>query len=472
MADFSFFIYDYESFGIDPARDRPAQFAGIRTDADFNIIGEPVMVYCKQTNDYLPAPEAVLVTGITPQECNEKGVSEPEFAARILQEFAQPNTCVMGYNSIRYDDEMTRYTFYRNFIDPYEYSWKNGNSRWDLLDVLRACYALRPEGINWVYDENGLPSFKLDRLTLANGIEHSNAHDAMADVYATIEMAKLVKAQQPRLFDYFFNLRSKKAVEALIDTANMTPLVHVSGMLGNYRGNTALVAPLAWHPSNNNAVIVCDLTADLSDLLSLDAETLKVRLYSKKAELEAQGILPVPLKLVHINKCPIVAPEKTLLPQSAERLGIDREQCLHNQQRLLQSYEIRDKVIAIFSEQREYVDDLNVETALYHGFFSDADKRNLQILRTLDAEQLKNPDLTFEDKRIPELLFHYRARHFYRTLNRAEQIKWQKYRTLKLEKNAETFVQSLQQLGEQHQNNPEKLALLQQVYEYGEKLLR
>ncbi|MGV6989325.1 exodeoxyribonuclease I [Testudinibacter sp. P80/BLE/0925] len=469
--EFSFFIYDYESFGINPASDRPAQFAGIRTDADFNIIGEPVMLYCKQTNDYLPAPEAVLVTGITPQACNEKGVSEPEFAARILQEFAQPNTCVMGYNSIRYDDEMTRYTFYRNFIDPYEYSWKNGNSRWDLLDVLRACYALRPDGIHWVYDENGLPSFKLDRLTVANGIEHSNAHDAMADVYATIEMAKLVKAKQPRLFDYFFNLRNKKAVEKLIDTANMTPLVHVSGMLGNYRGNTALVAPLAWHPTNNNAVIVCDLSADLSDLLSLNAETLKVRLYSKKAELEAQGILPVPLKLVHINKCPIVAPEKTLLPQSAERLGIDREQCWQNQQRLLQSYEIRDKVIAIFSEQREYSDELNVETALYNGFFSNADKRNLQILRSLSAEQLQNPDLTFEDKRIPDLLFHYRARHFYRTLNRAEQIKWQKYRKLKLEKSAEVFVQSLQQLGEQYQNDPEKLALLQQVYEYGEKLL-
>ena len=122
--DFSFFIYDYESFGINPASDRPAQFAGIRTDADFNIIGEPIMLYCKQTNDYLPAPEAVMVTEITPQECNEKGIPEPEFAAKILAEFSQPNTCVMGYNNIRYDDEMTRYTFYRNFIDPYEYNWK------------------------------------------------------------------------------------------------------------------------------------------------------------------------------------------------------------------------------------------------------------------------------------------------------------------------------------------------------------
>ena len=166
--NFSFFIYDYESFGTNPASDRPAQFAGIRTDADFNIIGEPVMLYCKQTNDYLPAPEAVMVTGITPQECNEKGIPEPEFAAKILAEFSQPNTCVMGYNNIRYDDEMTRYTFYRNFIDPYEYSWKNGNSRWDLLDLVRACYALRPEGINWAYDDDGMPSFRLEKLTKAN----------------------------------------------------------------------------------------------------------------------------------------------------------------------------------------------------------------------------------------------------------------------------------------------------------------
>ena len=470
MADFSFFIYDYESFGIDPARDRPAQFAGIRTDQDFNIIGEPVMFYCKQSNDYLPHPQAVMVTGITPQLCNEQGLDEPEFAARILAEFSRPNTCTMGYNNIRYDDEMTRYTFFFFFFDPYEYSWKNSNSRWDLLDVLRACYALRPEGINWVYDENGLPSFKLENLTKVNGIAHENAHDAMADVYATIAMAKLVKEKQPRLFDYFFNLRNKRAVEKLIDTANMTPLVHVSGMLGNYRGNTALVAPLAWHPSNSNAVIVCDLSADLSDLLALDVETLKVQLYSKKSDLEQQNLLPVPLKLVHINKCPILAPGKTLLAQSALRLGIDREQCLQNQQQLQQSADIRDKVSAIFSEQRTFAADINIETALYDDFFSDADKRNLQILRGLDAEQLKNPDLTFEDKRIPDLLFHYRARHFYRSLNRGEQIKWQKYRQTKLAQGQLAFEQDLQELAALHHDNPEKMALLQQLYEYAEKL--
>lgn len=468
--NFTFFIYDYESFGISPSKDRPAQFAGIRTDADFNIIGEPIMLYCKQTNDYLPSPEAVMVTGITPQECNEKGISEPEFAEKILAEFSQPNTCVMGYNNIRFDDEMTRYTFYRNFIDPYEYSWKNGNSRWDLLDLVRACYALRPDGINWPLDENGIPSFKLEKLTKANGIEHENAHDAMADVYATIAMAKLIKEKQPKLFQYFFENRGKREVEKLIDTAEMTPLVHVSGMFGNYRDNCSWIAPLAWHPTNRNAVITCDLSGDIDNLLAKSADELRIDLYTKKTELDEREVPSVPLKLVHINKCPILAPAKTLLPENAERLGINRQLCLENLAKLRTSFDIREKVTDIFSEERIFEPSGNVETELYNGFFSNADKNNMAILRQLPEDKLAEHGLAFEDKRIADLLFHYRARHFYKTLTRAEQIKWQKYRQRKLEQSLSDFESSLRALADENANNPEKLFLLQQVYEYGVKL--
>ena len=470
-SDFSFFIYDYESFGINPASDRPAQFGGIRTDEDFNIIGEPVMFYCKQSNDYLPAPEAVLVTGITPQECNEKGLSEPEFAAKILAEFSQPNTCTMGFNNIRYDDEMTRYTFYRNFIDPYGYSWQQGNSRWDLLDLVRACYALRPEGINWPMDENGLPTFKLERLTKANGIEHSAAHDALADVYATIEMAKLIKAKQPRMFDYFFKNRDKKEMTKLLDVANMTPLVHTSGMIGNARANTTLVAPIAWHPTNKNAVICCDLSQDIRDLITQNATELTQNLYTKKNVLEEQGILPVPLKLVHINKCPILAPEKTLRPQNAENIGLDREYCMENWRTLRADPNIREKVVEIFTEKRAFADNDDVETQLYGAFFSNNDKSNMELLRHLSAEELANNQLTFEDPRIPKLLFNYRARHYFSSLNRAEQVKWQKQRIAKLEKQAPQFVESLERLMLEHGEDARKSELLKKVYEYGANLL-
>ncbi|QDJ12538.1 exodeoxyribonuclease I [Mergibacter septicus] len=469
--NFSFFFYDYESFGVDPARDRPAQFAGIRTDADFNLIGEPIMFYCRQTNDYLPSPEAVLVTGITPQLCNQKGLSEPEFAEKILAEFSQPNTCVIGYNNIRYDDEMTRYTFYRNFIDPYEYSWKHGNSRWDLLDLVRATYALRPDGIEWPYDDQGMPSFRLELLTKANGIAHQNAHDAMSDVYATIAMAKLIKQKQPKLFNYFFTNRGKNQLKSMIDLLNLTPLVHVSGMLGNERGNTTLIAPLAWHPTNQNAVIVCDLTGDIKNLLQLSVEQIHQDLYTKKVELLEQKKSPIPLKLVHLNKCPILAPANTLLPKTAERLGIDRTLCLQNLERLKATPTIQDVVTEVFNQQPQFAPSNNVETELYNNFFSQQDKNNMAILRTLPAEKLANPDLSFQDPRIEKLLFHYRARHYFKTLTRAEQIKWQKYRHAKLDRSVAEFTQSLERLGEEYAQQPEKMALLEQLYIYGMQLL-
>lgn len=469
----TFFIYDYESFGIDPASDRPAQFAGIRTNSDFNIIGEPVMFYCKQTHDYLPSPEAVMVTGITPQLCNQQGLSEPEFSARIHTEFSEPNTCVMGYNNIRYDDEMTRYTFFRNFFDPYEYSWKNGNSRWDLLDVVRACYALRPEGIEWAYDDDGMPSFKLENLTKANGIAHENAHDAMSDVYATIAMAKLIKQKQPKLFDFFLQHRHKKALEEMIDVGEMTPLVHVSGMLGNYRGNTAWVVPLAWHPTNKNAVIVCDLSGDVSTLLNESAQTLRERLYTKKVDLEAEGLSSIPLKLVHINKCPILAPAKTLLPENATRLGIDRQACLDNLKVLKsQKSVVREKVIEIFMEEREYATSPNIETTLYSGFFDNADKNNMTILRGLKPEELAHHGLKFKDDRVEPLLFHYRARHFPTTLTRAEQVRWQKYCYQQIESKASQFEQSIQTLSALYHDDAEKMALLAELTEYATQLMQ
>ncbi|QTM01808.1 exodeoxyribonuclease I [Mannheimia sp. ZY171111] len=467
---FSFFFYDYESFGVSPSHDRPAQFAGIRTDEDFNIIDDPVMFYCKQTPDYLPSPEAVIVTGITPQQCNDKGLSEPEFTARIHAEFSQANTCTIGYNNIRYDDEMTRYTFFRNFYDPYEYSWKNGNSRWDLLDLVRACYALRPEGIEWPKDENGMPSFKLENLTKANGISHENAHDAMSDVYATIAMAKLIKEKQPKLFQFFFNLRIKKEVKMLIDTGEMTPLVHVSGMLGNYRGNTAWVVPLEWHPTNPNAVIVCDLSGDVNGLLNENAETLHQRLYTKREAL-TENDLPVPLKLVHINKCPILAPAKTLLPENAERLGIDRALCLANLQALkAQKSLVREKVLEIFNDKRVFELSPNVETTLYDGFFSTSDKNNMAILRTLLPEHLANHGLKFEDPRVEKLLFHYRARHYPQTLTRAEQIKWQKYCHQQIDAKAEQFAKSIDELYQQYNDNPGIVKLLENLTAYAEQI--
>ncbi|MBD1226259.1 exodeoxyribonuclease I [Xenorhabdus griffiniae] len=462
----SFYFHDYETFGKHPALDRPAQFAGVRTDSDFNIIEEPLVMYCAPADDYLPDPEAVMITGITPQLALKKGVNEAEFARQIHEAFSKPNTCILGYNNIRFDDEVSRNIFYRNFYDPYAYSWQKSNSRWDLLDVLRACYALRPEGIVWPDNEDGLPSFKLEHLTKANGVEHTHAHDAMSDVYATIAMAKLVKKAQPKLFDYFFQLRNKQKVSHQIDIPQMKPLVHVSGMFGVMRSNVSLVAPLAWHPSNRNAVIMCDLAGDITPLLELSADELRERLYTRRDELQPDQS-PVPIKLVHINKCPIIAPENTLRPKDAERVGLDRNRCEQNLAILRNNPQIREKVVELFSHPETFPESDNVDTKLYSGFFSDADKTAMEIIRETSPQNLPALDLTFQDVRITPLLFRYRARNYPATLDYDEQQRWLRHRQDTLtQENISQYLAVIEELFIEYQSDEEKCRQLKALVDY------
>ncbi|MFA0413538.1 exodeoxyribonuclease I [Vibrio renipiscarius] len=466
----TFFFFDYETWGTSPAKDRPSQFAGVRTDMDFNIIGEPLVIYCQPPADYLPGVEAALITGISPQLAASKGFIEPEFIRQIHEQLATPNTINLGYNSIRFDDEVTRYTCYRNFFDPYAWSWQNGNSRWDLLDVMRACYALRPEGIEWPVNDEGFISFKLENLSVANGIEHANAHDAMADVIATIELAKKIKAAQPKLFEYFLSMRHKRKLNELVDIVNMTPLMHVSGMLGRECHYTSWIVPVAWHPTNQNAVIVVDLAKDPQVLLDLDLEALTERLYTKHSEL-AEDELPVPVKLVHLNKCPILAPAKTLTAENAEKIGIDREQCLKNLQIIRQHPEVREKLIGLFANEREYSKNADVDTQLYDGFFSPADRAAMDIIRQTKPENLADLDITFSDARIEPLLFRYRARHFPWTLTEQEQVRWSNHCRDYFQDRIEDYMLNFENLVHEHESDTKKITLLKSVYQYVEKLV-
>ncbi|WP_105631979.1 exodeoxyribonuclease I [Cronobacter dublinensis] len=466
----TFLFHDYETFGKSPSLDRPAQFAALRTDENFNVIGEPEVFYCKPADDYLPQPEAVLITGITPQVALARGENEVEFARRIHALFTVPKTCVVGYNNVRFDDEVTRNIFYRNFYDPYAWSWQHDNSRWDLLDVMRACYALRPEGIVWPENSDGLPSFRLEHLTVANGIEHANAHDAMADVHATIAMAQLVKTRQPRMFDYLYTYRSKQKLATLIDIVQMKPLVHVSGMFGAWRGNTSWIAPIAWHPDNRNAVIVVDLAGDISPLLELDADALRERLYTPKAALGDDSAVPV--KLVHLNKCPVLAQANTLRPEDAERLGIDRQHCLNNLKVLRDAPQVREKLVALFAEAPPFPPTSNVDAQLYDGFFSDADRAAMRIVLQTPPQNLPALDITFVDKRIEKLLFNYRARNFPGTLSEPEQQRWLNHRRdVFTPEFLQAYAQELEMLYNQYESDKEKTALLKALYQYAQEIV-
>lgn len=430
MAETTFFWHDYETFGRVPRRDRPAQFAGIRTDAELNEIGAPAMWFCQPPTDTLPDPESCLLTGILPQQALAEGVAEREFAARIEAALAAPGTIGVGYNSIRFDDEVTRFLFWRNLIDPYAREWQNGCGRWDLLDVVRCCWALRPEGIEWPKHEDGRPSFKLEHLTAANGLAHEAAHDALSDVRATIALARLIRQRQPRLWDFCLKLRHKDAVRTEIGVGR--PFLHLSGMYGVENGCMAVVWPLAPHPTNRNELIVWDLAQDPTELASLDAETVRRRMYTKTEELAAAGETRLPIKTIHLNKSPVVIGNLKTLGPARERWGLDLERALVHAERAAALGCTLEPLWAQVFVKPAAGAPVDVDEDLYGGFLGDEDRRQLQRLRGLDGTALASRRPAFDDPRLDELLFRYRARNFADTLDADERERWAAHRHARL----------------------------------------
>ena len=426
----SFYWHDYETWGTDPRRDRAVQFAGIRTDLDFNPIGRPLMVYAKPADDMLPQPGACMVTGITPQLARAEGVCEADFFRAIHDELSRPGTCALGYNSIRFDDEFTRYGLYRNFFDPYAREWQNGNSRWDIIDMVRLTRALRPEGIVWPTNDEGVTSFRLEKLTEANGIEHQGAHDALVDVHATIALAKLVKAKQPRLFDYVFNNRAKDKLAQQLSLREQKPVVHVSAKYPSRLGCIAVVVPVAQHPLNRNGIIVYDLRLDPQPLFDLSVDQIREKLYTPSSDL-AEGEQRIPLKMISINHAPVVVPLNTLTDAAREAWALPREAEERHLQAIRSAPELRQKIQQVFAE-RHFEETTDPDQNLYGGFLSDSDRRLCEQVVRASPEELSRMHLAFQDARLPELLFRYRARNWPHTLTEDEHKRWEEYRRFRL----------------------------------------
>lgn len=472
----TFFWHDYETFGLNPRRDRPAQFAGIRTDAELNEVGQPLMLYCRPANDYLPDPASCLITGITPQHCLQNGVAEHAFAARIEQALAEPDTIGVGYNTIRFDDEVTRFMFWRNLIDPYGREWQNDCGRWDLLDVVRMAYALRPDGIQWPLREDGKPSFKLEDLARANGLLHEAAHDALSDVRATIALARLIRTAQPRLFDFCLGLHKKDrvAVELGLPATTRTaqPFLHVSGRFPPERGCLAVMWPLATHPTNKNELLAWDLAHDPGELPLLDVATLRQRLFSKSADLP-EGVARLPLKSVHLNKSPMVVRKlETLTPQMAGRWGIDLDAARLNAEIARSLPDMSAIWPEVFQRPKEAAPD--VDEDLYGGFIGNADRRRLNQLRALSPAELAYSRTGFDDERLPELLFRYRARNFAETLTPEEAGRWEAHRAARLlegeggARNVDALFAEIDILSETADERAE--AILGALYDYAEAI--
>jgi exodeoxyribonuclease-1 len=433
----TFFWHDYETTGTHKQLDRPTQFAGIRTDMDLNPIGEPVMIYCQPSPEVLMHPMASLITGITPQECQAQGLIEKDFAAVVLQELGKPGTCGIGYNTISFDDEMSRSLFYRNFMDPYEREYKGNNSRSDLISIVRMVAALRPEGIVWPTKPDGRPSLRLEDLAKANGLKQDRAHDALSDVEATIALARLVRDKQPGLWAYALDLRHKAKVKEILNPFAPKPVVHVAGYYPAERGNTTLIAAVAGHPTQNNGIVAVDLTADLSRLMSLSAEDIAGRLFGAPTEDDEDGeTLRLPVTLIQANKSPSIATIGALRVPERERLGYTAEvleRCQANLALIQATPALGQKLAHAYALSAErFPAAQDAELAIYQGFPSEPDKRLMAKVRAATPEQLAAGGFTFTAPKYNDLLFRYRARNWPASLTADEEAQWQAYRKTRL----------------------------------------
>lgn len=456
----TFFFYDLETSGLSAREDRIMQFAGQRTDMNLVPIGEPVNLLVRLSDDTLPSPEALLVTGITPQKTVEEGYSEAEFAKILTNEIFTPDTIIVGFNNVRFDDEFIRHLFWRNFHDPYEWSWKDGRSRWDLLDVVRLTRALRPEGISWPVDDKGAPTNRLELITKENGISHDNAHDALSDVVALIDVAKLIKTKQPQLFEYLLKMRDKKEVQRLVNLDDKKPFVYASGRYDAEYNKTTVAFPLT--TAANGAVLAYDLRYDPADFVGLDEQELADKIFADWQQRQAENFVPLPVKTLQHNRCPAVAPLGVLEQADGwQKISLDAATVQKHQKTLLAHPEFAEKLRTIFERKKDYPASPDPEAQLYDGFLNDRDRIRVEAVRNATERELADFQPEFIDERLPELLLHYKARNFPKTLNEDELQKWEAWRVARVTGRLPQYIKQLNSLTAQTDSDQFLLTELQ-----------
>lgn len=464
----SFFFYDLETSGFDPKRQRIMQFAGQRTDMDMQPIDEPVNVLVKLTDEVLPDPAAVVLTGITPQKTVEEGYSEADFLELLHEQVFTPNTIILGFNSIRFDDEFMRHTLFRNFYDPYEWAYKDGRSRWDILDVVRMTRALRPEGLEWPFDENGQPQNRLEQLSTVNGLDHQQAHDALSDVVALIAVAKLIKLKQPRLFEHLLKMRDKKKVAELVNLNDPKPFIYTSGRYPKAHLHTTAALPIA-PGSKPGSVIVYDLRHDPTEWARKSIDELKKIRFASYEERQKEGFVALPAKELMYNRCPAVAPAGVLDDPTQARIQLDLRTVEKHYAALQRHPGLVDTLREVFGRSSEFPKAKEVDASLYDGFINDRDKPVMSAVRAAQAEDLVDFNPNFVDERLAELLFRYKARNYPRSLSQDERENWENYRTVRIQSDMPRFSAEMQRLN--REVTDEKAFLLSELHLWAESIV-
>lgn len=508
----TFLFHDYETYGKDAIKDRPSQYAAIRTDENLNIIGEDTEYYCFPQIDTIPSPIACLITGITPNNIIERSrdpvlrntvFNEYDFFKKINAQFSEPNTCVLGFNTLEFDDEVTRHGLYRNMFSPYEREWKNGCSRWDMINVVRAFAYLFPDDIK-VPVLNGKPVFKLEYLGAENNLDITRAHDAVSDVYTTIALAKLIKEKQPKFWDYTFSNKGKKQVMQIVEKHNNEMLFACSSYFGY---ETKYIQPVFFvkqdaNDNNNFIMLKMDDLDNIKRLLSMDAENVQEALYAQLSEGEKR----IPIHMTKINQCPILFSAEGLEANGV----ITKEEFIKNTPKYneyLDNFkfvqenqsEIFNLITKAFASRKGFKDTVDPDIGLYSEFIPTSDNPKMETFHhhIKDGQMLQylfKRDF-FTDNRLNQLSKRIIMRNFMKEMkkeitpeNEANVKKvishwfthcynrWHHGYSIKNDENERSVTYNLKEFYEEVEeakakaDTPEKQKILADVVDYVEKL--
>ena len=376
-------FYDFETTGISPAFDQPLQFAAIITDENFKAI-ERINIRCQAAPHILPSPYALKVTKIDPEKTADKSLPTAFNFAQTLQRFTEElaPACWIGYNSIAFDETMMRQMFYQNLQPEIFATQINGNSRLDVMKMVFATYSEAPGVLTWPVSDNGNTSFKLDRLAPANGFAHENAHDALADVEATIFIFKKIRDGAPELF--------KKLVDAGDKTITSSSLksflpMEVTLRFGGNAPKTYQGCYCGSNKDNPNSIGFADFELNKAEELTQA---------SKLSVSEAIEGTPKKIRTLAVNRS-----------ETFRVIENPSEEMLEFCETIKEANTLQSLVSEVLSER--YADteqtNLEVEERIYSGFYGNSDKELLEQFQTASWPERVSIINDFTDERLKQL---------------------------------------------------------------------
>ena len=428
----SFFWYDYETWGKSPFLDRIVQFGGVRTNDDLEQTGKTIQLYCQPGLDTPIGPGAVNIHGVMPMEAHKHGLPESEFATRIHTELSRGDTCSVAYNGMKFDHDFTRGLFYRNLRDPYAWAWKNENTYWDTLDLIRAAFLLIPEALqHWPKKEGGAPSFKLEDLSDANLKQDqiSKHHDAVSDSVHMWLLAKLIREQAGELWDHALTLRYKWNVEEIMNRGR--PVLYVAGKIHTDRHCATLISPLG--VNKQGKIYGFDLSFDPEPFLKPYGK------WTPEDKVQARDSI----RSLKYKRSPFVCEwseiEDLASPAMSMNDILDKMrltegdvQARHAMIREYTEGKARNslaKYIQTMRMEPQVTDSLQVtdpDEAIYEGFFSEYDRQQMNLVREQGPKSNWRA-VHSSDQRVEPLVFRYIARNFPEVLNDDEKTRWYAY---------------------------------------------